>query len=80
MDWGVLSFRTVDIPAFLLPEAPTHSFFPKHVPLRDNYAHSELWCDRIPATGEYQQPSKRVKKLCRAILSQRVVVEIVAAV
>jgi len=77
---GVLSFRTQDLPISFPPEHPQLSFSPKHVPMEDNYAHSEVWCDKIPATGEYVTPSKSLRKLFRTILSQRVVIEIVATI
>lgn len=78
--WGVLSFRVDDLPPAFPDDQPQYTFFPKHIPLEDNYAHSEVWCDTIPACGEYVKPSKQVRKLFRAVLSQRVVVEIVATV
>jgi hypothetical protein len=76
--WGVLSFKVVDLPTLFPPDDPRYSFFPKHAPLEDNYAHSEVWCDSLPPTGRYVKPSKGTRKLFRAVLSQRVVVEIVA--
>jgi hypothetical protein len=77
--WGVLSFKVDDLPASFPPEAPRYTFFPKHEPLEDNYAHSVVWCDRVPGTRQYVEPSPQVKKLFRASLSQRVVIEIVAS-
>lgn len=79
-NWGVLSFRVEDLPRSFPPEVPQYAFWPKHRPLEDNYAHSEVWCDRIPETGEYVKPSSSIRKLFRALLSQRVVVEIAAAI
>jgi hypothetical protein len=79
-NWGVLSFKAEDLPATFPPNNPRYSFLPKHVPMEDNYAHSEVWCDTVPATGGYVKPSSGIRKLFRAVLSQRVVVEIVAAV
>lgn len=78
--WGVLSLKTADLPSSFPEDNPQYSFFPKHVPMEDNYAHSEVWCDRIPLTGEYVRPSKPMSKLFRAVLSQRVVIEIAATV
>jgi hypothetical protein len=79
-NWGVLSFKVGDLPVLFPPDAPRYSFYPRHVPMEDNYAHSEVWCDSIPATGGYVKPSSGTRKLFRTVLSQRVVVEIVAAV
>jgi hypothetical protein len=79
-NWGVLSFKVEDLPDFFPPDNPQYSFFPKHVPMHDNYAHSEVWCSGQPATAEYVKPSKQVRKLFRTALSQRIVVEIAATV
>jgi hypothetical protein len=78
-DWGVLEFAVRDIPP-RLPEQgfPAYIFFPKHVPLELNFAHSEVWCDLERRTGNYVEPPKTVKKLLRAKLSQRVFPRIVA--
>jgi hypothetical protein len=78
LNWGVLSFKTEDLPASFPPDNPRYSFFPRHVPMEDNYAHSEVWCDSVPAAGAYIKPSNLTRKLFRTVLSQRVVVEIVA--
>lgn len=77
-NWGVLSFRVADLPTSFPPENPLIRFFPRHVPMEDNFAHSEVWSDAIPATGGYVKPSKQTRKLFRALLSQRCVVEIIA--
>lgn len=79
-NWGVLSFKVEDLPTSFPSENPRYSFSPRHVPMEDNYAHSEVWCDSVPPRGAYVKPSKPMKKLFRAVLSQRVVVEIVATI
>ena len=79
-NWGVLSFRTMDLPSSFPTENPRYHFFPRHVPMEDNYAHSEVWCDSIPATGGYIKPSAGTRKMFRTVLSQRIVVEIVATI
>ena|SRR2546425_1978196 len=79
-DWGVLSFKVEDLPASFPPENPRYTFFPKHVPMEDNYSHSEVWCDSVPVTGRYIKPSSGTRKLFRTVLSQSIVVEIVAAI
>ena len=79
-NWGVISFRVDDLPQSFPRETPQYKFWPVHRPLEDNYSHSEVWTDRIPQTGQYVKPSSSVRKLFRAMLSQRVVVEIAAAV
>lgn len=78
--WGVLSFKVHDLPTSFPPENPRYRFFPRHEPLEDNYAHSVVWCDRLPGTNLYVEPSPQVKKLFRAVLSQRVTIEIAATV
>ena len=43
------------------------AFFPKHVPLKRNYAHSEVWCDRIPRqNARYVLPTRLVQRELRA--------------
>ncbi|HTC61594.1 MAG TPA: hypothetical protein VK709_02025 [Candidatus Saccharimonadales bacterium] len=75
---GVLSIAVQDIPAQLLIENPSHRFFPQHVPEENNYAHSEVWCNRIGQVGPHIKPSNLVKKMFRTLLGQRVSVEIQA--
>lgn len=72
-NWGVLSFKAEDLPASFPPDEPRYGFFPKHVPMEDNYAHSEVWCDSLPVTGSYIKPSSGIRKLFRTVLSQRIV-------
>jgi hypothetical protein len=78
--WGVLSFQVQHLPRSLPPEAPAHVFSPRHVPLENNYAHSEVHCDRVSPTGAYVEPPPAIRKLFRATLSQRVVIEIEARI
>jgi hypothetical protein len=75
---GVWSLRVEDLPAEFPPEKPQISVFPQHLPVDENYAHSEIWCDRIERTGQHVEPNNETKKLLRAILSQRVHIEIAA--
>jgi hypothetical protein len=78
-EWGVLEFAVRDIPQKLSEDpAPAFVFFPKHVPEELNFAHSEVWVwsDREEGTGGYAAPSKAVRKLLRAKLSQRVTIRI----
>jgi hypothetical protein len=77
--WGVLSFGVRDLPRNFPSEDPEVDFFPKHQPLEINYAHTEIWCDDCShPTGHYTEPTKRLKKLFRARLSQSVTKEIEA--
>lgn len=78
--WGVLYFRVQDLPIEFPPHNGRYTLFPKHTPEDEMYPHSEVWCDALPVTGQYVEPSKGVKKLFRAFLSQRVEVEIEATV
>jgi len=53
-------------------------FWPKHVPLTKNYAHSEIWSEEIPPTSPgYALPTKLVCKELRATIQKysRVVIE-----
>src|SRR5579864_4104967 len=77
--WGVLSFQVQALPAQFPSDGPVCTFSPKHAPLDDNYSHSEVWCDTLPPAGQHTEPSKRIRKLFRAFLSQRVTIEIAAA-
>ena len=44
IDWGVIGFRVDDIPVRLLHLGVfTWTFGPRHVPLDENYSHSEVW-------------------------------------
>lgn len=76
--WGVLSFQVQHLPAAFPADAPEFSFMPTHVPLEDNYAHSEVHCDSIPPSGGYREPRPEIRKLFRTQLSQRITVEIEA--
>lgn len=78
--WGVFSVRVQDIPVVLPDEGPQYRFAPKHVPLDENYSHSEIWCDRMEPTGRYVEPNPSVRKLFRTIISQRATREIQATV
>src|SRR5690349_3120390 len=49
---GVVEFRVSDIPERITQEqGPTYVFFVRHVPLHDNYSHSEIWADHECGTG-----------------------------
>jgi hypothetical protein len=73
--WGVFQFPVACLPAELVCN-DTHrqfTFFPKHVPLTKNYAHSEVWCDTLPrSNSEYVRPTSLVRKELRAIISQNI--------
>ncbi len=74
--WGVLSFLVQQIPNALPAENPEYSFFPKHRPLENNYSHSEVHCSSWPANGAYVEPKPAIRKLFRATLSQKIIVEV----
>lgn len=73
--WGVVSLRVQDIPPALPVENPRYNLAPRHAPLEDNYAHSEIHCQGIPAAG-YVEPSSPIRKILRATLGQRIRIEI----
>jgi hypothetical protein len=67
--WGVFEFPVAALPNALVcaSTARNFTFFPKHVPLQRNYAHSEIWCDELPRkNAEYVHPTSLVKKELRA--------------
>jgi hypothetical protein len=74
-NWGVVSFRVQEIPSPLPPDNPRYNVSPKHIPLEDNYAHTEVHCEGIPAAG-YVEPTPAIRKFLRATLGQRIRVEI----
>jgi hypothetical protein len=79
--WGVLSWevRQIPTPQPGPPEQPRFTIVPKHVPLENNYAHSEIHCARV-ATEAYCEPDKGIRKILRATLGQRATIEIDARV
>ncbi len=77
--WGALSWQVQQIPTSL-PEPPAQPRFtidPQHVPLEDNYAHSEIHSARVN-TDAYCEPDKGIRKSLRATLGQRATIEIEA--
>jgi hypothetical protein len=78
-NWGVWSVKVGDLLSAFPETEPAFGFYPKHTPMEDNYAHSEIWSDQIPPTGSYAKPSKSIRKLFRTFLCQRIVVEIFAS-
>ena len=75
--WGVFQFPVSCLPAELIcsDTKRCYTFFPKHRPLPKNYAHSEVWCDRLPrSNSHYEKPTSLVRKELRAIISQNVTV------
>jgi hypothetical protein len=77
-DWGVLSFQVQHLPHNFPADRPEYTFRPNHDPLENNYSHSLIHCDSIPPSGRHVEPRKGVRKLVRAVLSQRISVEIEA--
>jgi hypothetical protein len=78
---GVVRFGVWEIPPRVdQDQGPTYVFFMKHVPLDDNYSHSEIWSDHGPNAGDYRAPSKTAKLrfrlgLCQKIRQDRVCIE-----
>ena len=70
---GVVDFQIADVPASVSQtQGPAYIFFLKHVPLPDNYAHSEIWSDQVRGSRNYREPSKTVKLEFRVRLCQRI--------
>ena len=78
--WGVLSMTVQDVTMTLPADVARYSFSARHVPLEENYAHSEILCDRVEPTGQHVEPSPSVRKLYRTIIGQRASLEIEATV
>ena len=79
--WGVLEFRTDDLPSSLdLPNVEVVKFFMTHVPLEDNYTHSEIHSATVSDRDEKRELPSSVKKLFRAKLGQRMKVRIAASI
>jgi hypothetical protein len=71
--WGVYQFPVSCLPqgAVCSETRRQFTFFPKHVPLYNNYAHSEIWCDELPKKNAgYVLPTKLVKKELRAMIQK----------
>jgi hypothetical protein len=71
-NWGVVSFRVLEIPSPLPPDNPRYELSPKHAPLEENYAHTEVHCEGIPATG-YVEPAPAIRKMLRATLRETLI-------
>jgi hypothetical protein len=70
---GVFQFPVSCLPAVLICRDTKRqfTFFPRHVPLENNYAHSEIWCDHHPPQGgQYVLPTALVKKELKAAISR----------
>lgn len=81
--WGVFQFPASCLPIQLICSNTDRrfTFFPRHVPLARNYAHSEVWCDEIPARRSgYMVPTKIVRKELRAIIQKHSTIIIEAEV
>lgn len=70
---GVIGFKVGILPEKIEPlDFPAYAFKVNHVPIEDNYSHSELFSDQIPATGRHRVPGRIVKmqfklKICTSI-------------
>ena len=81
--FGVVGLKVSDIPPRVdQPNGPAYLFFMMHRPEDDNYAHSEIWSDRDPPTGDFRKPSPTVSTtfrllLCRSITHEQVLIQAV---
>ena len=71
--WGILAIAVEDIPSEVRAEnCPSFEFWPKHEPIEECYAHTELWCNRTGQNhGVYKEPPTTIKTSFRALMSQR---------
>lgn len=68
--WGVLAFAVFELPEPIAISDQEYTLTPRHMPLEENYAHSEIWCIRGGAEEHVDAP-KTVKKFFRVQLSRR---------
>ncbi len=71
--FGIFQIAVAVIPGELVcrETGRRFTFFPKHAPHEDNYAHSEIWCDNIPPQNAgCVVPTKIVKKEFKARISR----------
>ena len=71
--WGVYGFPVACLPkeSVCSHTQRRFTFFPRHVPVRNNYAHSEVWCDDLPSKNSgYVLPTEIVKKEFRATIQK----------
>lgn len=71
--WGVYGFPVACLPkeSVCSQTRRRFTFFPKHVPLGNNYAHSEVWCNELPRRNSgYTLPTEIVKKEFRATIQK----------
>lgn len=70
---GVFEFPVSCLPREIVcpSTARCFNFWPKHVPLTKNYAHSEIWSGETPrTTSNYVLPTKIVCKELRAVIQK----------
>ena len=77
-EYGIARFIVRDLPVELPRDVPVgakaplaHSFFPSHVPEKENYAHSEIWTWRDGNRMPKAKLPELVKKEFRQIMSDR---------
>jgi hypothetical protein len=79
---GVFEFPTGCLPQQIVcaNSHRTFLFCPKHVPLKNNYAHTEIWCNE-PAAGNinYTAPTRLAWKEVRATIQKNSQIVIAAA-
>jgi hypothetical protein len=73
LDWGYGSFKVSDIPESITSEFNiTHFYKVEHVPLEDNYSHSEV---RAYKNGELvRRKNDAIRLKYRVILSQKIII------
>jgi hypothetical protein len=83
---GVVEFMVSCIPPRISQDqGPAFLFFPRHVPLADNFSHSEMWSRQDTPESQpdtYREPSKTVKltfriQICRQIRQEQIRIEAV---
>ncbi len=79
--WGIAQFIVCRLPKELPKEVPVgatapqqHSFYPGHVPLPENYPHSEIWTFRAGVRAANAKLPETVKKEFRQIMSDQSVI------
>lgn len=78
--WGVWECAVGNLPTPVLSnDGRAFRLFPKHVPKRTCYAHSELWCQCHGSTGDaYEKPPLSVRETLRILLARVISIRIEA--
>lgn len=73
-DWAVVGFKVRDLPSPLMHlGVQLHTFEPRHIPLDENYAHSEVWAFR---DGVHIHAKRDIDRILHARWRERLVTQL----